>query len=80
MPEAISSNLTERAEQAKRIIQKPESYKICVCCESIVTAKVVICPNCHGYNYDESSEAVVAQAHFLGTREQNSVLASDLEG
>ncbi len=80
MSEVATTTLNERAEQAQRIIQNPAGYKVCVCCDSIVTDKVIICPNCHGYNYDDSAEVIIAQAHFLGTREQNSVLASDLEG
>jgi uncharacterized paraquat-inducible protein A len=75
----IPQDLESRARQAEKIVKNPEKYKVCVCCDSIVTAKVVICPNCHGYRYDRDHESVVSQARYLGAREQNSVLASDLE-
>lgn len=74
-----TEELADRARQAEKIAKNPEKYMVCLCCESIVTSKVVICPNCHGYRFDLDPQSIVSQAKFLGTREQNSVLASDLE-
>jgi hypothetical protein len=54
------------------------AYKVCEGCDSIVTAEVVICPNCHGYRFDADPTRVVDQAVELGTREQRSVTAEDL--
>ena len=74
-----AKELADRALQAEKIAKNPEKYMVCLCCESIVISKVVICPNCHGYRFDLDHHSIVSQARFLGTREQNSVLASDLE-
>lgn len=71
--------IQQRAQQAAKIIQNPGRYKVCMGCESIVAAKVTLCPNCHGYRFEEDREQVVSQARELGRREQHSVIASDLE-
>lgn len=73
------SHLAERAERAAKIIAAPENFKICEGCESIVAARVVTCPNCHGYRFDEQVEAVIEQARVLASRPQTSVTSSDLE-
>jgi len=71
--------LTERAARAKKIIASPQNYKVCEGCDSIVTARVAGCPNCHGYRFDESPDRVVEHARTLASRPQQSVTASDLE-
>ncbi len=76
MPE--DSHLSERARKAEKIIAKPTDYKVCEGCESIVTARVATCPNCHGYRFDENPDAVVEQARLLATRAQTSVASDDL--
>lgn len=70
--------LMERAKRARRIVRNPDQYKVCLGCESIVAAKVSICPNCHSYRYESGSQQVVQQAHLLSRREQHSVVAEDL--
>ncbi len=76
MPKA---HLADRAVRAQRIIESPGSFKVCEGCESIVAERVVTCPNCHGYRFDEGSERVVEQAWILASRPQTSVTAADLE-
>lgn len=71
--------LADRAARAEKIIGAPEHFKVCEGCDSIVTARVVGCPNCHGYRFDESPERVVEQARLLASRPQQSVTAADLE-
>lgn len=70
--------LADRAKRARRIVKNPTLYKVCLGCESIVSAKVHICPNCHAYRYELEADFVVAHAQFLSTREQNSVVAEDM--
>jgi len=70
--------LQERARKAEKIIAKPTEYKVCEGCESIVAARVTTCPNCHGYRFEASPEAVVAQARLLASRAQTSVVEDDL--
>ena len=72
------SNLSDRAKKAEKIIARPQGFKVCDVCDSIVTARVATCPNCNGYQFDPSPEAVIAQAKILATREQTSVAAQDL--
>jgi len=72
------SHLSERARKAEKIIAKPNDYKVCEGCDSIVAARVATCPNCHGYRFDESPVAVVAQAKVLASRAQTSVASEDL--
>ena len=74
------TDLTERAKRAAEIISRPQRYKVCEGCESIVTAKVNSCPNCHGYRFDSNPERVISQAKLLGSRPQTSVKPEDLEG
>jgi RNA polymerase subunit RPABC4/transcription elongation factor Spt4 len=73
-----NAHLADRAARAEKIIAAPDNFKVCEGCDSIVTARVVNCPNCHGYRFDESSERVVEQARHLATRPQQSVTAQDL--
>jgi len=68
----------DRSRRALKIIANPFRYKVCGGCESIVAEHVVGCPNCHGYRFVESTEAVVAQARVLASRPQQSVTAADL--
>ena len=72
-------HLEDRAARAKKIIGEPEKFKVCEGCDSIVTARVVTCPNCHGYRFDESAGRVVEQAGILASRPQQSVTSADLE-
>jgi RNA polymerase subunit RPABC4/transcription elongation factor Spt4 len=73
-----NAHLADRAARAEKIIAAPGNYKVCEGCDSIVTARVVNCPNCHGYRFDEAPERVVEQARVLATRPQQSVTAQDL--
>lgn len=73
-----NSNLSDRAKKAEKIIANPQGYKVCEGCDSIVTERVATCPNCNGYRFDDSSEAVIAQARNLANKEQTSVAAQDL--
>ena len=72
-------HLQDRAARARKIVETPQNYKVCEGCDSVVAARVVTCPNCHGYRFDESPERVVEQAHLLASRPQQSVTSTDLE-
>ena len=74
-----SDHLQDRAARARKIVATPQNYKVCEGCESVVAARVVTCPNCHGYRFDESPKRVVEQANLLASRPQQSVTSSDLE-
>lgn len=73
------THLAERAARAEKIIASAENFKICEGCDSIVTARVTSCPNCHGYRFNEDREEVVNHARLLASRPQTSVTSSDLE-
>ena len=70
--------LADRAKRARRIVKNPTLYKVCIGCDSIVAAKVNICPNSHAYRFESGDVFVIALAKELSTREQNSVVAEDL--
>jgi hypothetical protein len=72
------NHLADRARKAEKIIARPTDFKVCEGCDSIVAARVATCPNCHGYRFDESPQAVTAQARLLGSRAQTSVVEEDL--
>ena len=74
----LSASMGERARQAAEIAGKPQHYKICEGCESIVSRRVPICPNCSGYRFNTARQAIVNQARLLGSREQTGVTAADL--
>lgn len=79
MNKTISKGVSSaRLERAQEIASNPSAYKVCECCDSIVSANAVTCSNCHGYRFDTSQARVVDQAIFLGTRKQTSVTSSDL--
>ena len=73
----MSDSLEKRAQQAEKIKNQPELYKVCEGCESIVSRKAGVCPSCHAYRFDESPERVIEQATILGSREQTTVILSD---
>ncbi len=75
---AKTTEQISRTEKAKEIANNPGSYKVCEGCDSIVGSKTIICPNCHGYRFDNQPERVIDQALLLGSREQTSVTAEDL--
>lgn len=75
MPDSAQES---RLAKAKQIAANPIAYKVCEGCDSIVGADTAICPNCHGYRFDDDPSRVVDQALELGTREQRSVTANDL--
>ena len=75
---APNSHLIERAQKAEKIIARPQGYKVCEGCDSIVTERVATCPNCNGYRFDEAPDSVISQAKILASREQTSVAAQDL--
>ncbi len=72
-------HLADRAARAQKIIDAPENFKVCEGCESIVARRVVTCPNCHGYRFNENDEEIIAHARALASRPQTSVTAEDLE-
>jgi hypothetical protein len=78
MTDPTTEETSARARQAREIAASPADYKVCEGCESIVTRRVVTCPNCHGYRFDGTPGTVVAQAEHLGARERRSVIAEDL--
>lgn len=78
LPTPPLPSLNPRARQAAAIAGKPRSYKVCEGCDSIVTRRVVICPNCSSYRFNTRKQAVIDQALLLGSREQTSVSAEDL--
>jgi hypothetical protein len=70
--------VNSRADKARQIAASPADFQVCEGCDSIVGARVSLCPNCHSYRFDTSSNRVVEQAMMLGAREQQSVTAEDL--
>ena len=70
--------ILDRAKRARRIVRNPAQYKVCIGCDSIVAAKVHICPNCHSYRFETDADFVIQQAKTLSRREQHSVVAEDL--
>jgi len=70
--------LIERSKRARRIARNPKQYKVCGGCDSIVAAKVNLCPNCHSYRFESDLSVVVKQAETLAQREQQTVLSEDL--
>ena len=68
----------ERFQKARKIASNPDDYLVCEGCESIVGQGTLICPNCHGYRFDDDPVRVVDQALLLGSREKRSVTAEDM--
>ena len=66
-----------RRKAAEQITGAPQRYKVCESCGSIVLKKSDVCPNCNAYRFDDSPEAVVAQAQLLAVRAPLSVEHED---
>jgi hypothetical protein len=76
---ADNESLSARGARAAQIMSKPQLYKVCEGCESIVVRDAVTCPNCHGYRFDDDAERVCSQADILGKRHPTSVPPSELQ-
>lgn len=72
------SDLSKRLAIAVQIMLNPSKYKVCEGCDSIVSIKTRICPNCHAYRYNDDKNYVMEQAEILGKSEQKSVTKDDL--
>jgi hypothetical protein len=72
-------HLSERSEKAAKIIAEPGNFKVCESCDSIVTKRVALCPNCNGYRFDGNSDRVIEQAKLLAARAQTTVTHEDLQ-
>ena len=77
-PGDVSPALHARARQAAEIVGRPQHYKICEGCDSIVARRVAVCPNCSSYRFNTARQAIIDQARLLGSREQTGVTAEDL--
>lgn len=75
---AENESLAARGERAEQIKRRPELYKVCEGCESIVVVDAATCPNCHGYRFDLNTGRVRSQADILGKRLPTSVPPSEL--
>lgn len=79
-----SMSESKRKKSAERIIKNPQIYKVCEGCDSILSKNnsggvpVSVCPNCHGYRFDEDPDRVVSQAKENMERGQRSVTPEDL--
>jgi hypothetical protein len=71
--------MEKRAKKAAEIVAKPQLYKVCEGCESIVLVKAVTCPSCHGYRFDDTPERVVEQAKILGSRPATTLSHEDFQ-
>jgi rRNA maturation endonuclease Nob1 len=74
----MADNIEKRAQQAQKIKNNPQGYKVCEGCDSIVARKAAVCPSCHSYRFDSSRRHVMEQAEILGNREQTSVTSTDM--
>jgi hypothetical protein len=60
---AENESLAARGERAEQIKRRPELYKVCEGCESIVVVDAATCPNCHGYRFDFETTRVLASGY-----------------
>jgi hypothetical protein len=67
--------MAERKAAAKKIIADAGSFKVCECCDSIVSKRSMICGNCNNYRFDESKEKVIAMAKILSSRPPVSIVS-----
>ena len=67
-----------RIAAAIKILAEPWNYKVCEGCDSIVTEKTIICPNCKAYRFDDNNISVGNMAKKLAQEEQKSVTEKDL--
>ena len=81
MPESSSPGnayMEERAARAAKIVERPEEYKICEGCDSILAISTATCPNCHSYRFNAKANEVAAHARILASRAQVGVAQEDM--
>lgn len=67
-----------RQEQAARIIEQANLYKVCEVCGSVVPRKEAFCLNCKGYRFNSDPDEVCQQAAVLAVRQPRSITLDDL--
>ena len=72
------AQLWDRFHKAEKIINRPQDYKVCEGCESIVKRRAATCPNGHSYRFDDNPKAVAFYAGVLASRDQLSVTEEDM--
>lgn len=63
-----ANNRGARAAAAREIAKRPESYQVCLGCESILAASLSVCPQCHAYRFETDPETIRKRAHTLARR------------
>lgn len=49
---------TEEDDFIQSVLDKPEDYKICEVCRSIIDKSADICPDCYAYRFNCDAQAV----------------------
>lgn len=57
--------LHHRVRQLDRAIDRPEEYKVCDVCKSLLIVEDRLCRFCEAYRFDSSKKAVVDLAKLL---------------
>ena len=63
------SVMESRLQIAKIITSRPEHFKVCEGCDSIVKESAPVCPSCLAYRFEDDPEKVIAQAIQLASQE-----------
>ena len=57
-----------KAASAIRIRQRPQDYKLCLGCDSVLHRPVIDCPRCHTYRFETDTELIRAAAIKLAAQ------------
>jgi len=74
----MNEEKNDRLIQAFVILASPWNYKICEGCDSVVTQKTSVCPNCKSYRFDEDIDKLTSHVKKLAKSEQKTVTEDDL--
>lgn len=64
---------------AQIMMDNADLYKVCLCCESVVSFRDAFCPLCEGYRFDEDVEQVIRYIKALMKRNKTTILPPDLQ-
>jgi hypothetical protein len=74
---AVKEDSLRKTLAAQIMIDNADLYKVCLCCESVVSFRDTFCPLCEGYRFDENIEQVIKFIEALVKRDKTTILPPD---
>lgn len=66
-----------RKEVCEFIIENYDLFKVCECCDSILTKKASICPVCKSYRFEQGKTKIISRAKKFKNKPRTCLLDCD---